>query len=143
MLTILFNQGSRAHLEYNPTGGGGSASGGSGYWYTGKYKGELKRAITRAIRSLSQTTEKRKRKRVIRKVARVYAPEMDLPIPAWVEPIDRIRIEIVRVAYELKAAEDKASQEKLDRLLQEYEDRERKIERQEEEAITAILLLAA
>lgn len=142
MLTILFNQGVGASFYYRPTGGGGSASGGSGHWYTGKYKGELKAAITRAIRTLSKTTDKRKRKRIIRKVAEVFVPEM-VSVPTWIAPIDQIQIQIVLVSRELKAAEDRAATQKLSQLLQDYEEKAKKIEQQEEEAIAAILLLAA
>lgn len=58
-------------------------------------------------------------------------------------PLEQLRIQLVRVSYELKAAEDKASAERLTKLLQDYEEKAKKIEQQEEEAITAILLLAA
>lgn len=141
MLTILFNQYGVVS-QYNPTGGGGSASGGAGNWYTGRYKGELKAAITRAIRSLSKTKDKRKRKRIIRKVAEVFAPEM-VSVPAWAAPIDQIQIQIVIISRELSAAEDRASTRKLTALLHDYEVKAKKIEQQEEEAIAAILLLAA
>jgi len=126
------------------TGGGGAA-----HWYRGKYRGELRNTIRKALTDLTSAKDKRKRKKVARKVAEIIRPAFDFwpAFPAAVKielaPLEQMRIQLVRVAYELKAAEDKASQEKLTKLLQEYEDRARKIERQEEEAITAILLLAA
>lgn len=149
MLTILFNQGP-ARSAYNPTGGGGG--GGSGYsggahFYIGKHKGELRRAIKSALKTLSTTKDKRKRKRVTRKIAETIASDFAFaPMVVQVReivPLEALRIQLVRVSYEMKAAEDKAASNKLTKLLQDYEEKARKIEQQEEEAITAILLLAA
>jgi len=126
------------------TGGGGAA-----HWYRGKYRGELRNTIRKALTDLTSAKDKRKRKKVARKVAEIIRPAFDFwpafPAAVRVElaPLEQMRIQLVRVAYELKAAEDKASQEKLARLLQEYEDRARKIERQEEEMVIATILLAA
>lgn len=126
------------------TGGGGAAR-----WYRGKYRGELRRAITRALGELSTAKDRRKRKKVARKVAEVIRPQFDFwpvfPTSVRVElaPLEQIRIQLVRVAYELKAAEDKTISDRMASLLQQYEDEARKIEQQEEEAVAAILLLAA
>lgn len=127
------------------TGGGGGAA----YWYRGKYRGELRKTIRQALKDLSTATSRRKRKKVVRKVAEIIRPKFDFwpvfPEAVRVElaPLEQLRIQLVRVSYELKAAEDKASAERLTKLLQDYEEKAKKIEQQEEEAITAILLLAA
>lgn len=127
------------------TGGGGGAA----HWYRGKYRGELRRTIRQALKDLSTATSRRKRKKVVRKVGEIIRPKFDFwpvfPEAVRVElaPLEQLRIQLVRVSYELKAAEDKASAERLTKLLQDYEEKAKKIEQQEEEAIAAILLLAA
>lgn len=126
------------------TGGGGAAR-----FYRGKYRGELRRIIGKALSELSTAKDRRKRKKVARKVAEAIRPQFDFwpafPFAVRVElaPLEQIRVQLVRISYELKAAEDKAKSERLEALLQQYEDAARKIEQQEEDAITAILLLAA
>lgn len=138
--------------SFASTGGGGAAN----RWYRGKYRGELRRSIRRALGELSGVTDRRKRKKIARKVAETIRPALDFwpvfpaAVKAELEPLELIRIKLVRIAYEIKAteakvmAEDKALAQRLADALQEYEDRVKKVERQqEEEIIVATLLLAA
>lgn len=142
---LSYTDNGQAVVTSSASTGGGGAS----HWYRGKYRGELRRTIRQALKDLSTATSRRKRKKVVRKVAEIIRPKFDFwpvfPEAVRVElaPLEQLRIQLVRVSYELKAAEDKASAERLTKLLQDYEEKAKKIEQQEEEAITAILLLAA
>lgn len=143
--TLSYVDGSQPVVSSSASTGGGGAS----HWYRGKYRGELRNTIRKALKDLATATSRRKQKKVARKVADVIRPKLDF-WPAFPEavrvelaPLEQLRIQLVRVSYELKAAEDKALAERLTKLLQDYEEKAKKIEQQEEEAITAILLLAA
>ena len=150
VVSFIDHNQSVVEVPLQSTGGGGAAR-----WYRGKYRGELRGVIRRALGDLRGASDRRKRKKIARKVAAVIRPSFDfwpafpVAVKSELQPLELVRVQLMRISLEIKAAEDKvASEDKLfaDRLsaiLQEYETKARKIEQEQEEMVIATILLAA
>lgn len=147
MLTILFNQ--YGYVRGQSTGGGGAASSAisGGAWYHRKYRNEIRREIESAVKSLRTVKDRRKHKRILKKAVERIAPvisfDIEVTLDAVLVPLDAIRSQVQILAKAISVEGDRAQSIRLGSLLQDYTTSIRKLETQEEEAVAAILLLAA
>ena len=124
-----------------PTQSTGGGPFGGMAWYDRKYRKQIRATIESVLEELNSTDDRRKKKRILRKAKAqvVEAVNFEAPrVPLVLAPLEEVRLQLLQATLELAPIE-----EQLVKLMNDYKTNLRSIERNEEEAILAILLLAA
>jgi len=124
-----------------PTQSTGGGPFGGMAWYDRKYRKQIRATIEGVLHDLNSTDDRRKKKRILRKAKAQVVEAVNfeaLQVPLVLLPLEEVRLQLLQATLELVPIE-----EQLVKLMNDYKTNLRSIERNEEEAILAILLLAA